>query len=248
MLALRAWLRSLVVWKFGLRKIPLRTPHFELSVISPLDESPGRANSELLDLAVTAARTAREIDLSSLHNRSATARRYLSVFPGEHYHLLAALVRCSKPSHVTEIGTFTGLSALAILSELAGGATLTTYDIVPWNQIPESALRQDDFASGQLEQRIGDLANPETFTKNVDVLLDSQLIFVDGPKDGVFEPAFVKLITTIARTNRALLVFDDIRLWNMLGLWADLVLPKLDMTSFGHWSGTGFCWLESKES
>jgi predicted O-methyltransferase YrrM len=247
-LTLRERLRRFVVWKFGLRRIPLRTPHFELSVISPLDESPGRANAELLDLAVDVARMAAEIDLSQLHDRSGTARRYLSVFPGEHYHLLAALVRCMKPSHVTEIGTFTGLSALAILSELDGGAKLTTYDLVPWDEIPESALRPNDFASGQLEQRLGDLANPETFTKNVDVLLDSQLIFVDGPKDRVFEPAFLKLITTLARTNRALLVFDDIRLWNMLGLWADLVLPKLDMTSFGHWSGTGFCWLDSKES
>lgn len=153
-----------------------------------------------------------------------------------------------KPTHVTEIGTFTGLSALTILSELAAGSKLTTYDIVPWNQIPETALRGDDFASGQLEQRIGDLANPQIYTKNVDVLLDSQLIFVDGPKDGVFEPAFVQLITNTPRTNPALLVFDDTRLWNMLGLWADLVLPKLDMTSFGHWSGTGFCWLDKNES
>jgi predicted O-methyltransferase YrrM len=235
-----------VVWKFGLRKIPVRTPHFELSVISPLDESPGRANAELLDLAVNAARIAAEIDLTHLHNRSETARRYLSVFPGEHYHLLAALVRCMKPAHVTEIGTFTGLSALTILSELDAGSKLTTYDIVPWNEIPETALRQDDFAAGQLEQRIGDLANPEIYRKNVDVLLDSQLIFVDGPKDGVFEPAFVRLVTTAARTSRSLLVFDDVRLWNMVGLWADLDLPKLDMTSFGHWSGTGFCFLDQK--
>ncbi len=237
-----------MLWKFGLRKIPVRTPHFELTVISPLDESPGRANAELLDLGVNAARIAAEIDLSHLHDRSVTARRYLSVFPGEHYHLLAALIRCMKPAHVTEIGTFTGLSALAILSELAPGAKLTTYDIVPWNQIPETALRQDDFASGQLEQRIGDLANPEVFDKNLEVLLDSQLLFVDGPKDGVFEPAFVQLITTMARTNRAILVFDDIRLWNMVGLWADLDLPKLDMTSFGHWSGTGFCFLDRQKS
>lgn len=240
---MRAWLRKFVLWKFGLRKIPVRTPHFELTVISPLDESPGRANADLLDLAVNAARIAAEIDLTQLHVRSATARRYLSVFPGEHYHLLAGVVRCMKPARVTEIGTFTGLSALAILQELDAGAKLTTYDIVPWNEIPDTALRQDDFASGRLEQRIGDLANPDVFMKNQEVLLGSELIFVDGPKDGVFEPAFVHLITNTQRTSRALLIFDDVRLWNMVGLWADLDLPKLDMTSFGHWSGTGFCFL-----
>jgi hypothetical protein len=28
-------------------------------------------------------------------------------------------------------------------------------------------------------------------------------------------------------------------LWNMLDIWYHLDKPKLDMTSFGHWSGTG---------
>lgn len=167
----------------------------------------------------------------------------MSVFPGEHYHLLAALVRCMKPSQVVEVGTFTGLSALAIMSELQPDARLITYDIIPWRQIPETALREADFVSGRLEQRIGDLANGRYFHENLDVLLGSQLIFVDGPKDGVFEPAFLKLITAARRRMPALLIFDDIRLWNMLGLWSELSLDKLDMTSFGHWSGTGLCWL-----
>jgi predicted O-methyltransferase YrrM len=242
-LAVRAWLRRLVVWKFGLRKIPLQTEHFELSVISPLDESPGRASQDLLDLAINAARAATQIDLTRFQDRSPDARRYLSVFPGEHYHLLAALIRCLRPSRVAEIGTFTGLSALAFLSELAPDAKLTTFDVIPWTEISGSALRPDDFANGRLHQRIGNLADSHFYERNVEALLDSQLIFVDGPKDGVFEPAFTKLVTSTPRTSRALLVFDDIRLWNMLALWSGLSLPKLDMTSFGHWSGTGLCWL-----
>jgi len=245
---LRAWLRRFVFWKFALRQIPLQTPHFELSVISPLDESPGRASRELLELAVNAARTASEIDLRHLHDRSITAQRYLSVFPGEHYHLLAAVVRCLKPAQVMEVGTFTGLSALAILSELPLGSSLTTYDIVPWREIPDSALHADDFAKGHLEQRIGDLADRDFYAKNLDALLGSQLIFVDGPKDGIFEPAFIELVTKTPRSAPALLVFDDIRMWNMLRPWSELALPKLDMTSFGHWSGTGFCWLDKERS
>jgi hypothetical protein len=34
-------------------------------------------------------------------------------------------------------------------------------------------------------------------------------------------------------------MFDDIRLWNMLRTWRTINRPKLDLTSFGHWSGTG---------
>lgn len=222
----------------------MQTPHFELSVISPLDESPGRANRELLALAVKAGRAAAEIDLTHLQDRSQTARRYLSVFPGEHYHLLAALVGCMKPAQITEVGTYTGLSALAILSALPAGSRLITYDLIPWEKIPDSALRPGDFASGQLEQRIGDLAKPDFYKANVDALLDSQLIFVDGPKDGVFEPAFLDLVRHTPRSSPALLVLDDIRVWNMLGLWSGLDLPKLDLTTFGHWSGTGLVWLD----
>jgi len=36
-----------------------------------------------------------------------------------------------------------------------------------------------------------------------------------------------------------LLVMDDIRFWNMLAIWQDIARPKLDLTSFSHWSGTG---------
>ncbi len=34
-------------------------------------------------------------------------------------------------------------------------------------------------------------------------------------------------------------MFDDIRLMNMVEIWNNLAKPKLDLTSFGHWAGTG---------
>ena len=36
-----------------------------------------------------------------------------------------------------------------------------------------------------------------------------------------------------------IVMLDDIRLWRMLSFWQDIPRPKLDLTSFGHWSGTG---------
>jgi predicted O-methyltransferase YrrM len=239
----RSFLRRIVIWKFGVRRVPVTTPHFELSVIYPLQESAGSTPADLIDLGLQAARGAADIDLRHLEGRSTTARQYLSNFPGEHYHLLASLVRCLKPSRVTEIGTYTGLSALTILTTLPKDAKLTTYDILPWAQIEGSALRSEDFADGRLAQRIGNLADPQFYGRNQDVLLESELIFVDGPKDGRFEPAFIELLLKTPRKKPALLMFDDIRLWNMLRVWAELPLPKLDLTSFGHWSGTGICWL-----
>jgi hypothetical protein len=34
-------------------------------------------------------------------------------------------------------------------------------------------------------------------------------------------------------------MFDDIRLMNLLSIWRGIQRPKMDITSFGHWSGTG---------
>jgi hypothetical protein len=34
-------------------------------------------------------------------------------------------------------------------------------------------------------------------------------------------------------------MFDDTRVLNMIEIWRRLNRPKLDLTSFGHWSGTG---------
>jgi predicted O-methyltransferase YrrM len=243
---LKSWLRRLVIWKLVPRRVQLPGPHFELSVISPLNEAAGRASDDLISLGLDAARGAMDVNLAHLRERSADARQYLSEYPGEHYHLLASLVRILKPKQVTEIGTFTGLSALSIMTALGNDAHLTTFDIVPWDRIPDTALRPEDFASGQLEQRIGDLADEGYFRQNKDVLDAAGLIFVDGPKDGRFEPAFLELLVRTARKTRSLLVLDDIRLWNMLRVWAELPLTKLDMTSFGHWSGTGICWLEAQ--
>jgi predicted O-methyltransferase YrrM len=236
-------MRRLVVWRFKPRRIDLPGRHFELSVVAPLEEGSGSAAPDLLELGLRAARRASDVDLTALHERSDTARHYLSLFPGEHYRLLAALISCLEAKLVTEIGTYTGLSALTMLTSLDADARLVTFDVIPWEQIAGTALRADDFASGRLEQRIGDLSDPEVYARHRVLLADSDMIFVDGPKDGRFESDFIRLLLSTPRTKRALLVFDDIRLWNMLRVWAELDLPKLDLTSFGHWSGTGICWL-----
>jgi hypothetical protein len=46
-------------------------------------------------------------------------------------------------------------------------------------------------------------------------------------------------LRTIRFDAPPILVLDDVRLWTMLKFWRELALPKLDFTSFGHWSGTG---------
>jgi predicted O-methyltransferase YrrM len=218
---------------------PLAAGHVELSLIASAEDAPGQPDMALMKLALGAAADALDVDFSALRPRSDAAARWLSVYPGEHYQLLAALVRRVTPRTVVEIGTYTGLSALAMLTALPAASTITTFDIVPWADLGDTALRYDDFADGRLVQVLANLSVDAQFRRHADLLCAASLIFVDGPKDGRFEPTFYRLLRGLRRETSCLVVFDDIRVWPMLGFWRSIDQPKIDLTSFGHWSGTG---------
>lgn len=197
-------------------------------------------NDFLLDLALRAVQRAREISLADLAGRQHSgADDSPELWPGEHYRLLAALVDVLQPRSVVEIGTLHGLSTLAIKKFLRPGARMATFDIVPWAQFKDTCFRSSDFGDGSLVQQIGDLGDPLVFQQHRGLLDESELIFCDGPKDGVFERKFLNNLAALGATKPRLLIFDDIRLWNMLDIWRNIDRPKLDLTSFGHWTGTG---------
>ena len=68
---------------------------------------------------------------------------------------------------------------------------LTTYDIIRWDKVSShynfpSHFDRNDF-NESLIQVIGDLSDYEFFEKNLDILNNADLIFMDGPKDSKFE-------------------------------------------------------------
>lgn len=140
-----------------------------------------------------------------------------------------------------EIGTAEGLSALALKQALPRTGRIVSYDLVPWRDYPANCLREDDFADGRLVQRIRNLIAPNVPDEDLQTLSSAELIFVDGPKDGHFEERFLRLLGGLSFQKPPIVVLDDIRLWNMLSLWQRLKWPSLDLTGFGHWSGTGLC-------
>jgi predicted O-methyltransferase YrrM len=205
---------------------------------------PRPPGEEILDVAFQAAKQASHIDLTWIEQRCPTEdqRLWVSQWPGEHYRMLSGLVRTVRPSLVVEVGTFTGMGLLALLDGSAAADTETkvvTYDIFPWPQIPGTLLRAEDFSSGRAEQRIGDLADDAYFTDQRQTLLDAELIFVDGPKDAKFEPIFFSRLLALLAGSRHVVMADDIHFLNMVQTWNGMPVEKLDITSFGHWSGTG---------
>jgi predicted O-methyltransferase YrrM len=222
---------------------PVHARHVEWSAVSSADDLFPQPTPDLIGLAMKAIEAASSISLSEIATRCGTAEEatWVEQWPGEHYRLLAALVDVVGAREVVEIGTYRGLGALALR---AGGAErVVTYDVVPWPDISGSVLRQSDF-DGPLEQRLADLSSADVFANERVVLQNADLIFLDGPKDGRFEPLFIDQLVGLERKLPQLLVIDDIRLLVMLQLWRDLPLPKLDLTSFGHWSGTGLAVLD----
>lgn len=200
----------------------------------------------LMDLAVEAVGRARTISFPLLQERvDSEAAAMLQRWPGEHYRFLAAICSAARPKTVVEIGTASGLSALAILSVLPSGSRLVSFDVFPWDYRGpgawggETVLRSDDFDDGRLSHVVGDLSDPSIFARHQDLLAHADLVFIDGPKDGTFEQVFLDRLSTIHFASPPVVIFDDIKLWNMLRIWNDISRPKLDMTSFGHWSGTG---------
>jgi len=217
-------------------------------VLSP--ETRPRDNRALMELALRACRAAaREVDFSDLAKR-ANCKRWLTVWPGEHYKLLSGLVKVLKPRVAMEIGTAEGLSALAMKKYMPEGGKVVTFDIVPWDQIQDTMLVREDFVEvgsahptganhSNLEQRLGDLADREVFQKHRELLESVEFMFIDGPKDNDFEWKLLGYLKTVKFRKPPIIVFDDTRLWSMLKFWRELPYPKLDLTSFGHCSGTG---------
>jgi predicted O-methyltransferase YrrM len=213
--------------------------HSELSIICASDDDAG-PNKFLVDVSLQAVEDARASNLKALseRNKSLPDSVYYEVFPGEHYRLLQSLVRTFAPKSIIEIGTFTGMSSASMLCGMPENCSITTFDINPWGN-HRSHLTEADFSAGRIKQVLDDLSDPKIFSKYVNLFSNSQLIFCDAPKDGVFEHKFLSNLATVKPQSPTILVLDDTRLLNMIDVWRSIQSPKLDLTSFGHWAGTG---------
>lgn len=216
---------------FGSWRVPGQV---EPSLIAPVNGTP---SERLIEVSLQAITRARSADLGLLVERS--GNDLLQMWPGEHYRLLAGLVAVLSPKTVVEIGTATGVSALAMKSSLPQEGKITTFDLLSWRDHPNAVLRAEDFADGRLEQSTDDLSAPAGWRANADLLQRADLIFIDAKHDGHQEREFLRGFEEVGLSNHPIVMFDDIRVWGMLGFWRELERPKLDLTSFGHWSGTG---------
>jgi len=218
---------------------PFEARHCKRTYVASPEDEAGAPAREVVEFALDAVRRTLDTDIALALDRARGLAWRPDCWPGEHYRLLAGVVAHLQPRTVIEIGTDKGISALSLLQHLPAGGRLVTFDLVPWDRIPGTCLRPEDFRDGRLRQELADLSRPDAFERFAPLLAGADLLFVDGPKDRKFEPAFAARLDTLRFASPPWAIFDDIRDLNMLRFWRELKKPKLDLSSFGHWTGTG---------
>lgn len=178
--------------------------------------------------------------LRASFNRIEPDFEYANIYPGEHYRLLGGLIHVLNPKLCIDIGTYRGCSARVMLDNSQADSRVFTFDIEEHDSFDWTVLKDSDFESKRLTFIKKDLAEEEIFNEHVGLLDEAEFIMLDGPKNDVFEELFLQRLrdANLSRKCRWLLI-DDIRFPNMQKLWRRIQSPKLDLSSFGHFSGTG---------
>ena len=216
--------------------------HKELSVIASMDDDPAKPNQRLLDLVVDVLPQTCKMRLPIFEGRMSAEPRWFDTWPGEHYRLSAAMVKTLHATTVIEIGTFTGMGTVAILQGLRPDGQVVTFDLVPWNDFEHTWLQDEDFTKtegGRVTQVLADVSAPGGIEPYRVLFEAADFIFIDGPKDGTTESRILANLATLTLRRDPIVFFDDIRVMNMVGVWRRVSRPKFDITSLGHWSGSG---------
>jgi hypothetical protein len=218
---------------------PVESAESAPSMILSSDDD-ARPSLRLLKLALEAARAAADgISLASSARRPGVPP-YFDLWPGEHYVFLAALMRALRPKHVVEIGTARGLSLLAMKQTIPSQGRIVSVGQRQWQQVQYTAMRVDDFADGSIEQRAADTANPRAWESWRNLLQSADFVLLAGPQElAIDREAFVDWMGGIRFAGSPILMCNGIRRWNLLRFWRTIQRPKLDVTSFAHWSGSG---------
>ena len=199
------------------------------------DDDPAVQNFDEYGLVTQAVTVAAGTDLSYIDNPFANA------FPGDHYRILAGLMTVLRPKRIIDIGTHYGTGTRVML-DFAPRAKVDTFDVLKWSSFEKTYLDERDFVGngGNLTQHISDLSDEAEFNKFSALLGQADFIMCDGPKDDKFEEKFYSLLSGINMEYKTRWLFlDDIRFLSELISWRRIQNKKIDLTSFGHFSGTG---------
>lgn len=170
------------------------------------------------------------VSLDSLNSMADWHHHYqfFHLNPGvEHYKLLSYLSFQFPPgTTVYDIGTFLGYSALTLSHN--PNVKVITYNIE--ENIPPNV--HSIKYKNNIECKI------KNCLEDIDELVKSPFIMLDTAHTGDFERQLIEQL--IANNYKGCVLCDDIYLNSeMRQFWDWVPLKKIDVTKYGHWSGTG---------
>ena len=228
-------MRSDGVLKF-FRRVGESSPHENLWLNLPEYGTADRENC--VSLLTNILQDYATVELPSLarYSKIPQQAQYFESSFGEHYKLIQSLCKTLHLDNVVEVGTFTGMSALIWL---LNGVSLTSVDIVPWRDFENTVLNEDLVLRTGFKQHILDISESRAFNQMIPTFMSSDLIFLDGPKDGIFEQKVVPKILNLMSGKGTWLLLDDIYLSAMNSCWEEISNEKYDLSLIGHTTGTG---------
>ncbi len=183
----------------------------------------------------------------SKYNDEKVWDQYLKRKTGEHYRLLITILKIIKSKKFLEIGTFRGASAKVILENYPI-EKIHTFDLIPWDKFDGTFLEKRDFETGKISQHIDDLSKKRVFEKYHQEILESDFIFIDGPKNYNFEKQFLKYLFNFLENHKkgmTIILLDDVKLSTMCQIWRSIDHPKVILDLVGHWSGSGLIMIDN---
>lgn len=163
-----------------------------------------------------------------------------------HYMLIKALAEGVNAKSVIELGTASGSSLWAWLQS-EHIEKIATWDILPLDKNQDwftseahKRLVLDTLAQdSRWQQYVEDVAQYDVWEKRKELWACADVIFIDGPHDGIFEKMLILRMLQLDNKKDIILLFDDILVSSMKDFFAWLPLEKLDISCIGHQSGTG---------
>lgn len=159
------------------------------------------------------------------------AVEYFEKPAGDEFYRLIAYIAEHMPSGslLLDIGTYFGLSACALASNKA--CNVKSYDI--YDHITDNPDLLTIKNVSNIEYLLKDCMEDET------ALASAKLIVLDvDPHDGVQETDIFAKLRSVG--FKGVVILDDIKLNDgMKTFWAEIPERKVDVTAYGHWSGTG---------
>lgn len=166
------------------------------------------------------------LDMESGLEHLSTYQNYFTLPSGQEHYRLVRYLASQIDSNVVEVGTHAGSSAIAM--SLDTKHTILTYDIV------EMKGKNYDY----IKNIIFRLTEYQNDSEYLEFILNSKMIFIDAPHNGLFERELYAWLKE--KQYKGMTVWDDIHLnEDMKSFWNDVDLPKLDITKYGHITGTG---------